>query len=77
MSSNSAASKTQNRNLVIATWNARTLYQARILDNAIQGMKKMKIDILGITETRWLKVVKSGNIIIHYCTQVDRNIEME
>ena len=35
MSSDSAALKTQDRNLVIATWNDRTLYQAGKLDNAI------------------------------------------
>ena len=53
MSSDSAALKTQDRNLVIATWNVRTFYQAGKLDNAIQKMKRMKTDILGIAETRW------------------------
>ena len=59
MSSDNGALKTQDRNLVIATWNVRTLYQARKLDNAIQEMKMMKIDILGIAETRW---TESGKI---------------
>ena len=35
MSSDSAVLKTQDRNLVIVTWNVRTLYQAGKLDNAI------------------------------------------
>ena len=40
MSSDSAALKTQDRHLVIATRNIRTLYQVGKLDNAIQEMKK-------------------------------------
>ena len=41
ISSESATLKTQDRSLVIAIWNVRTLYQAGELDNATQEMKKM------------------------------------
>ena len=40
-------------------------------------MKKMEIDILGIAETRWTESGESGKIVIQYCTQVDRNTEIE
>ena len=66
MSSDSAALKTQDRNLVIATWNARTLYQAGKLDNAIQEMKKMKIDILGIAETKWTESGKIRKVVLRW-----------
>ena len=61
MSSDNAALKTPDRNLVITTWNVRTLCQAGKLDNAIQEMKKMKIDILGIAETRGAESGKIRN----------------
>ena len=77
MSSDSAALKIQDGNIVIATWNMRTRYQAGKLDSAIQEMKNMKIDILGLLKQDGLKVVKSGMIVIQYCTQVDKNTEME
>ena len=67
MSSDNAALKIQDRNLVIATWNVRTLYQAGKLDNAIQEMK-MKIDILGIAKTRWTergKIRKDSHTILY------------
>ena len=43
-------------------------YQAGELDNAIQEMKKMKIDILGIAETRRTesgKIRKDSHTILH------------
>ena len=76
MSSVSAAFKTQDRNLVIATWNVRILYQAGKLDNAIQEMKKMKNDILGIAETRWTesdKIRKDSHTILYSGGQEHRN----
>ena len=51
-SSDSAILKNRNRPLKIGTWNVRTLYQAGKLDNAIYEMNNMKLDILGIAETR-------------------------
>ncbi|GFS08809.1 craniofacial development protein 2-like [Elysia marginata] len=48
-----ATLKTRNRPLVIGTWNVRTLYQAGKLDNLIQEADALRVDIMGITETRW------------------------
>uniref|UniRef100_A0A8D9ASD9 Craniofacial development protein 2 n=1 Tax=Cacopsylla melanoneura TaxID=428564 RepID=A0A8D9ASD9_9HEMI len=41
-------------NIKIGTWNVRTLNQDGKTHNAIQEMTRMKIDILGISEMRWL-----------------------
>ena len=76
MSSDSAALKTQDRNLVIATWNVRTLHQAGKLDNGIQEMKNMKIDILGVVETRWTengKIRKDSHTTLYSGGQEHRN----
>ena len=45
--------KTRGKRLRIATWNVRTLYKAGKLDNLIQEANRMKLDIIGIAETRW------------------------
>ena len=37
----------------IGTWNVNTMYQAGKLDNVEQEIKRLKIDILGISEVRW------------------------
>ena len=76
ISSDSATLKTQDRNLIIATWKVRTLCQAGKLDNAIQEMKKMKIDILGIAEARWTesgKIRKGSHTILYSGRQTHRN----
>ena len=51
--------KTRDTPIWFGTWNVRTLYQAGKLDNAIREMEDMKLDVLGISETRW---TKSGKI---------------
>ena len=51
-----------NRNTIrIGTWNVRTLYQCGKLENVKKEMTRLKINILGINETRWLK---NGNFMI-------------
>ena len=37
----------------IGTWNVRTLYQPGKLSNVILEMKRLRINILGVCETRW------------------------
>lgn len=39
--------------LRIATWNVRSLYAAGKLDNMIQEARRLKMNILGISELRW------------------------
>ena len=47
------ALKTRGRILKFATWNVRTLYQAGKFDNILQGMDRLKLDILGLSETQF------------------------
>ena len=51
--------KTHGMLLNIGTWNVRTLYQPGKLDNLIQELNHMKIDIMGIAETRWTDTGKN------------------
>ena len=53
IASDTAVLKTKGRTLSIATWNVKTLYQPGKIDNVIQEMAEMKIDVLGLAETRW------------------------
>lgn len=39
--------------LRIGTWNVRSLLAAGKLANTVKEMRRMKIDILGLSETRW------------------------
>ncbi|XP_025412229.1 uncharacterized protein LOC112684781 [Sipha flava] len=39
----------------VGTWNVRTLLQTGKLENLKVEMKRLKIDILGVSEMRWLK----------------------
>ena len=53
--------KTPGQLLNIGTCNVRTLFQPEKLNNLIQELNKLKIDIMGIAETRWTdtgKIVK-------------------
>ena len=52
--------KTRQASLRIATWNTRSMWQPGKLDNVIQKMEDMRLDILGVGETRW-----TGSGIIH------------
>ena len=41
-------------NIIIGTWNVRTLYQAGKIQNVIQEMDRIRVNIiLGVCETRW------------------------
>lgn len=37
----------------VATWNVRSMYETGKIHNAIKEMKRMQIDILGVSEMRW------------------------
>ncbi|XP_072177062.1 craniofacial development protein 2-like [Diadema setosum] len=37
----------------IGTWNVRSLYQAGKLANVVLEMKRLKLDVLGMSEVRW------------------------
>ncbi|GFO33860.1 craniofacial development protein 2-like protein [Plakobranchus ocellatus] len=54
--------------LNIATWNIRTLLQKEKLEEIKQGMERMKLNILGLSEVRWKgagKITSGGHEIIY------------
>ena len=54
-----------NRNTIrIGTWNMRILYQCGKVENVKNEMTRLKINILGINETRWPK--NSDFMIDHF-----------
>ena len=73
IASDTAVLKTRSRTLSIATWNVRILYQL----GEIQEMAEMKINILGLAESRWTNSSKCRKEGKQWCTQVVENIEME
>lgn len=56
-------------NTKIATWNVRTLYQAGRIHQVAAEMKRLKVEIVGLSETRWLgsgkTTLQSGETIIY------------
>ena len=51
----------------IATWNVRTMHQAGKLQNAQEEAVRLKVDILGLAEVRWLgsgKLVSDDHTLI-------------
>lgn len=42
-----------NKQVKIATWNTRSLFESGKLSNACQEMDRLKLNILGISEVRW------------------------
>ena len=51
-----------------ATWNVRTMFKAGKLDKISKEMKTMKLDVLGISESRWTGSgkMKDGDFTIVY-----------
>ena len=54
---------------ILDTWNVRTMYQARISTTIANEMKRYKISVLGISETRWtslgeMKLAENGKMVI-------------
>lgn len=52
----------------IGTWNVQSMYQPGKTHNVIQEMNRLKINILGVSETRWLNTgqLQTNNSIIYY-----------
>ena len=52
----------------IATWNVRTLFQCRNINQVIREMEKYDLKMLGISEMRWTgsrKLLKGGKTILY------------
>ena len=42
----------------LATWNIRTMYETGKTVQVARGMKRYKIGVLGLSETRWLQSIQ-------------------
>uniref|UniRef100_A0A8D8LUT9 Craniofacial development protein 2 n=1 Tax=Cacopsylla melanoneura TaxID=428564 RepID=A0A8D8LUT9_9HEMI len=62
--------------MMIATWNVRSMFGDGRLENVLKEMKRMKINLLGISDTRWIgsgsKVVDEEGNMIYYSGNNDR-----
>ena len=68
--------KTWGKLLNIGTWNVITLYKPGKLDKLIQELNLMKIDIMGIAQTRWTdtgKIVKDDYTMIYFGGEDHKN----
>ena len=56
-------SRKRNRDILLGTWNVRSLYRAGSLMAAARELARFKLDLVGVQEVRWEKegTVKAGN----------------
>ena len=56
-------SRKRNRDILLGTWNVRSLYRAGALMAAAKEMARYKLDLVGVQEVRWEKegTVKTGD----------------
>ena len=56
-------SRKRNRDILLGTWNVRSLYRAGALMAAARELARYKLDIVGVQEVRWEKegTVKTGD----------------
>ena len=56
-------SRKQNRDILLSTWNVRSLYRAGSIMAAARELARYKLDLLGVQEVRWEKegTVKAGD----------------
>ena len=51
---NQATVRLKNNTIKIATWNVRSLYRTGKLDNVRNEMKRMKVNVMGLCDVRWV-----------------------
>ena len=56
-------SRKRNRDILLGTWNVRSLYRAGSLMAATRELARYKLDLVGVQEVRWVKegTVKAGD----------------
>ena len=64
--------------LKIGTWNVRSLYQKGKLENVKLKMGRLKVQILGISETRWTKSgsFRTDDYAMYYSGGTSMNVEL-
>ena len=63
-------SRKRNRDILLGTWNVRSLYRAWALMAAARELARYKLDLVGVQEVRWEKegTVKAGDYSFFYGT---------
>jgi len=63
-----SCSRKQNRDILLGTWNARSLYRAGSLMAVARELARYKLDLVGVQEVRWDKegTVKAGDYSFFY-----------
>ena len=63
-----SSSRKRNRDILLGTWNVRSLYRAGSLMAAARKLARYKLDLVGVQEVRWDKecTVKAGNYRFFY-----------
>ena len=58
----------RNRDILLCTWNVRSLYRAGPLVAAARELARYKLDLVGVQEVRWEKegTVKAGDYSFFY-----------
>ena len=61
-------SRKRNRDVLLGTWNVRSLYSAGALMAAARELARYKLDLVGVQEVRWEKegTVKAGDYSFFY-----------
>ena len=63
-----SCSRKRNRDILLGTWNVRSLYRAGSLIAAARQLARYKLDLVGVQEVRWEKegTVKAGDYSFFY-----------
>ena len=61
-------SRKRNRDILLGTWNVRSLYRAGSLMAVARELARYKLDLVGVQEVRWDKegTVKAGDYSFFY-----------
>jgi hypothetical protein len=61
-------SRKRNRDILLGTWNVRSLYRAGAIRAAARELARYKLDLVGVQAVRWEKegTVKAGDYSFFY-----------
>ena len=71
-------SRKRNRDILLGTWNVRSLYRAGSLMAAARELARYKLDLVGVQEVRWEKegTVKAGDYSFFYGKGNENQLEI-
>jgi hypothetical protein len=67
--------QTRKRNILLGTWNVRSLYKAGSLTAAARELARYKLDLVGVQKLRWDKegTVRAGDYNFRYEKENENN----